>query len=794
MSALTAARRHLLHPVLRRRWLILLFTLGLTTQPLFGALGYEGSLVLTPIFSLLGLAVGVDAVRRARHADLGDPVALSLQTPGERLRLLFLRGLGDLASLLTLALGAFLLANFWQVNCDLPRGLLWFLVLPTASGLLGLVAGLWGGVLATARGSQLLLGAVPLLFSLGLGLWRIYVDPVVYAIDPFFGYFAGPLYDEAIPITQRLLWFRAYNFLLAGAALALLSLTLGPDLRLHLRLANLRKAPFTCATFLACLIPGLVLGVYAADNGFHATEASLSHALPRTRVTDHFVIHYAAGSAADRDIDLLAAEHEFAWTRLAQQIGREPQAPVHSFVFPSPDHKRAWIGAGRTEVAPPWRGHIYLNEQPFPHRVLHHELAHVFSYTVGEPLFGTSSALSWRGLRINLALVEGFATAFAPRSESGLDLHDQAAILDRLELRPVLGDIMGLGFWSKSSRPAYTAAGSFSRWLIDTYGVEPFLSLYSTAGDFNLSYETSLEALEADWLTFLRARPVRARDIEALRQRFQQRPIFQRPCAHRAADLIADANLAHRRGLDDERVGNLRELCAIEPERPEHRVLLAHAEAQSGQQDAAAATLAELSREPGLPDTLAALVDEHLGDLALARFDLPVARTYYDRALTRGLGDAQIRQLQIKRLGTTDPALAPRVFAYFDPFEPNPDHPGAAVLRLHAAQQITELPRHAPLGGYLIGRQLLNVQQGAAAIDPLTRALHPDDDDIALATPELTRGLRLMLLEAHVRARNYDAAARVLADLEADPNSDSGLRLETALWTERLAFLRAHLP
>src|SRR5690606_28691337 len=150
-----------------------------------------------------------------------------------------------------------------------------------------------------------------------------------------------------------------------------------------------------------------------------------------------------------------------------------------------------------------------------------------------------------------------------------LDLHDQAAILDRLDLRPVLGDIMGLGFWSKSSRPAYTAAGSFSRWLIDAPGVEPFLALYGTAGDFDLSYGTSLEALEAEWITFLRARPLRARDIEALRQRFQQRPIFQRPCAHRAADLIADANLAHRSGLDERRVGNLRELCLIEPERPE---------------------------------------------------------------------------------------------------------------------------------------------------------------------------------------------------------------------------------
>ncbi|MDC0720118.1 hypothetical protein [Nannocystis bainbridge] len=794
MSIHAAVRRHFTTPALRRRWFVLLFTLALTSQPLFGALGYEGALVLTPLISLFALAVGVDAVRDARQADATDPHAMSLQTPGERLRLLFLRGLGDLCSLLTLSLGAFILANFWQVNCDLPGGLLWFLVLPTASGLLGLVAGLWGGVLARRRPVQLLLAGLPLLFSLVLGVWRIYVDPVVYAIDPFWGYFAGPLYDEAIPITGRLLWFRAYNFLLAGAAVALLSLTLGPGLKVQLRGVSLRRSPFTVATLFACLLPGTLLGVFAAENGFHATEASLANALPRTRVTDHFVIHYAANSAAARDIELLAAEHEFAWRRLAAQIGREPRAPVHSFVFPSPELKRAWIGAGNTEVAPPWRGHIYLNEQAFPHRVLHHELAHVFSYVVGEPLFGTSSAVSWRGLRVNLALVEGFATAFAPRSESGLDLHDQAAILDRLELRPVLGDIMGFGFWGKSSRRAYTAAGSFSRWLIDTRGVDPFLQLYGTAGDFELAYGTSLDALEVEWLAYLRARPLRARDIEALRQRFKQRPIFQRPCAHRAADLLAGANLAHHRGLEVERIDLLRDLCTIEPEQPEHRLLLAQAQVQAGMQDAASATLAELSRQVDLTDTIAALVDERLGDLALARFDLPVALTYYDRALTRGLGDNQVRQLQIKRMGAADPALAPRVLAYFDPFEPNPEHPSEAVLRLYAAEQIAALPRYAPLGGYLLGRQLLNVQQGAAAIEPLQRALHPEDEEHPLATAELRRGALLMLLEAQARARNYDAAARVLAELQDDPDADSGLRLDATLWTERLEFLRAYLP
>lgn len=794
MSFLSAARRHLVTPATRRRWLLGAYALALTTQPLVGALGYEGMLALTAPLSLLALAAGVDAVRDLRHRHAADPVATSLQTPGERLRLLALAGLADLSSLLGVALLAFLLGNFWQTTCDLWGGLLWFLVLPAASGFCGLVAGFWGGVLGNSRRAQLLLAAVPLLFALSLGLWRIYVDPVVYAIDPFFGYFAGPIYDEAIPITARLGWFRAYNALACGAALAFLAMSLGPGYRLQLRGASLRRTPFTAAALFTCLIPALLLGLQADSLGFHATEASLARVLPGTRVTEHFIIHYAANSASARDIDLLAAEHEFAFQRLSRAIGREPALPVHSFVFPSPDAKRAWLGAGHTEVAPPWRGHIYLNEQPYPHRVLHHELAHVFSYTVGEPIFGTSSALSWTGLHVNLALIEGFATAFAPRAEAGLDLHDQAAILDRIELRPDLADIMGLGFWGKSSRRAYTAAGSFSRWLIDSRGVEPFLTLYGTAGDFELSYGTSLAALETEWLAFLRARPLRERDVAALRQRFKQRPIFQRPCAHRAADLLAEAAQAQLRGDPEERLAALRELCSIEAEQPEHRLVLALAEAQSGAYEAAAATLDALSRVPELTDTVLALIDERLGDLALARGDLPVALAFFDRALTRSVIDNQLRQLQLKRVASTDPLLAPKLLAYFDPFEPHPDHPHEAVLRLHAAQQIADLPRHAPLGGYLLGRQLLNVQQGVAAIEPLYRSLHPQAGETPLPTPELVRGARLMLLEALARARDYDAAARVLAELAADPTADSGLHLDTTLWSERLAFLRTQLP
>ena len=177
-----------------------------------------------------------------------------------------------------------------------------------------------------------------------------------------------------------------------------------------------------------------------------------------------------------------------------------------------------------------------------------------------------------------------------------------------------------------------------------------------------------------------------------------------------------------------------------------------------------------------------------------ARGELSEADAAYAKALTRGLADAQQRQLQIKRLGTADPALAALLLAYFDPFDPNPEHPSQAVLRLHAALGVAALPGHHALGGYLAGRQLLNVSEGPGARVQLERSLSPGPGEPELPTPELRRGARLMLLEALLRTREYPRAHAVLAELDADPTLGQGHRLELSQWRERLAFFAQMLP
>ena len=187
----------------------------------------------------------------------------------------------------------------------------------------------------------------------------------------------------------------------------------------------------------------------------------------------------------------------------------------------------------------------------------------------------------------------------------------------------------------------------------------------------------------------------------------------------------------------------------------------------------------------------------HTGDAAAeyatVRHSLAAVAAELTAAGVRAGGTAK-DVLQAAAMMAQDPALAPRLLAYFAPFEPQPDHPNQAVLRLYAALQVAALPGQRSLGGYLVGRQLLNVGDGPGARDQLELSLSPGTGDPGLATPELLRGARLMLLEACVRARDYPRAREVLRDLTTGPILGGGHRLELEQWRARVEFFATALP
>ncbi len=767
-------------PRWRRRGVLLAIVGLLTTLPLVGSLGYEHAFVLSPVLSLLAMAGGVDGLRAQRGSDATRwDLARSVGT-----ELVILHGL---------AIGMTLLGGLWQRGCDPLGGLAFYAMGPGVASLLGALCGLWGGAATRGRTTALLLAFAPMAFCIFVGLWRLYADPVVFAYDPFFGYFSGSVYDEGVRVSDRYLRYRGYNLLAGLGAAAAFALVVppGPWVARITSLRGLRVDRRGLGAALTALLLGTAafIGVRGSHYGFTADDASLREQLPLRRETEHFIIDYAPRTADARTIDLIAAEHEFAWHRLQQRMdGRAPAEKIHSFVFRDRDQKRAAMGAGTVQVAAPWRHQIYLDHRDFPHPVLHHELAHIFGNTIGDDVFGVARS----GLRLNVGLIEGFATALAPRPSDRLDLHDQVEVLTALKRRPKLAAIMGPGFLSQSSRVAYTTAGSFCLWLIETRGFEPMAVLYRSAGDVQAAYGESLETLEAQWLEFLAARRgVRPEDVEAQAQRFKQGSLFERPCAHKVAAVRREIGRAAGRAQFDEAVEHHRELCALEPKQPAHKLGLAVGQVELRDLDGANATLDEVAQMPDLTVSVLSRMHELRGDVQLFAGALPRARAAYAEALALPGNEGHTRILQLKQAATADPELAPLITDYLSLFDVDSDGFTQGIARVAGAHRIRARPNYAALGSYLVARQLLNVQEAAAALPYLEQA-HARLEQ--LPSDVFRRAARYALMNASLQTRDYARARDVLAELRRDPDIGNGHRLAYDDWRDRIDFFEQYLP
>lgn len=770
----------LTRPAWRRRLIAGGLALVLSTLPLVGSLGYEHAFVFSPIFALLAMGVGVDAMRSLA----GTPQASWWALGSAVLR--------ELAILHGLVLGLTLLGGLWQRGCDPLGGLAFYGMGPVLSSALGAVSGVFAASVVKHRRRALLLAFVPMGFCIVVGLWRLYADPVVYAYDPFFGYFSGSVYDEGVAVTGRYLRFRGYTLLAGFAALAVLAwLTDGRLVRRPHPLADLRAERRAALATLAfsSTVAAVGIGLHGAHFGFTADEESIREVLSQRIETEHFIIDYAPRSADDRTIEVIAAEHEFAHHQLQTLMGgRAPQGKIHSFVFRDRNQKRIAMGAGNVQVAAPWRQQIYLDHRDFPHPVLHHELAHIFGNTIGDDVFGVARD----GLRLNVGLIEGFATGVAPRPSDRLDLHDQVEVLGALNRRPKLSAIMGPGFLSHSSRVAYTTAGSFVLWLIETRGFEPMATFYRTAGDAQAAYGESLETLEAEWIAFLDARGgIRPEDVEAQAQRFKRGSVFERPCAHTVAEVRSELGRATGRARFDEAVDLHRELCALEPKDPVHRLGLAQGQMDQRDAEGALSTLAELAQMPELTVSVLSRMHELRGDVYLFEGSLEPARAAYEEGLALPDDEGHTRMLQLKRAATFDPALATALTDYLALFDVEGDAFTQGLTRLAAAHRIRALPGHEALGNYLVARQLLNIERPADALPFLEEALSQED---SLPSDEFRRETRYELMNAYTQTRQYDRAEAQLQALQAEPGLGNGHRMLYAQWSDRIAFFRGYMP
>lgn len=499
--------------------LIVCISLILTLFPLIGTLGFEFSVIIAFISAFISLFISAEFVnldlkkRFTRDKRFSDIVYSILIV--NLILLIFPLGVGLINSVL-------------KGDCYIKEGLVFYGLIPIVTVFFSSSLGLLIGNLFPKKG--FFLGSFVLISTILFSLWKLYIDPPIFSYNPVFGFFPGPLYDEAIPITSTLFVYRMIVVLWGLLFLSILGLI--RSLRHNMiRMVNLLSVLILISTLVLLHLKDGELGIeYTRD---YITRNFLTASIE----TEHFVIYYMPGTPESEHITLIAGDHEWRYHQLKDFLQVDTNTTkIRSYIYPDAETRKRLIGAGDTTIANPIHREIHLVYDSFPNPVLKHELTHVMSSEFGMKLLRVSP---------KIGLIEGLAVA-ADWSADKFTPHEWSKAMIKAKSALDIKGILGFGFWRAPPKKGYMLMGSFVRYLIDTYGIEKFKIVYRT-GNFSI-YGKSLDELISDWKAFLDSIPIPENAPVLAKYRFSEPSIFQAVCPRKVALLKENGIRAFRNG------------------------------------------------------------------------------------------------------------------------------------------------------------------------------------------------------------------------------------------------------
>ncbi|HML96409.1 MAG TPA: hypothetical protein PKC29_13380 [Thermodesulfobacteriota bacterium] len=699
-----------------------------TFLPLAGVLGFEYSAIMGFALSLISVFMSAEIMDRDQKSHSAG------RRLSDRVSAVFMINIIMLIAVFLVGLVSSLIKD----DCNIREGAVFYLLITCVSVFFSASLGMLTGFLLRRRG--FIVGALIIIGTIVYSLYVLYSEPSLFVYNPVFGFFPGPIYDAVLPVTTTLLAARAITVLWGCLFLALLSIANG--------LGYSRIGAWDFVKLIALVALLAAAHVYRSELGISfSREYITEEILPASIETSHFVIYYDPGSPAARHIDLIADEHEWRYAQLAEYLDVNSADKIRSYIYPNAQTRKRVVGAGDTTIANPIHKEIHLVYDSYPHQVLKHELVHVMSADFGH-----------RFLKISpkIGLLEGLAVA-ADWSGDDFTPHQWSKLIIEAGLAPDIESITGLGFWYASPGVSYTLMGSFSRYLIDRYGIETYKKVYGS-GDFS-AYGKPLRELIAEWEAFLETVPTPPEAAAMAEARFDAPGIFGAVCARKVAALKekAFANYA---------AGNLWRAGEIFSEArgyDENDPMLINGLAYSAYYSGDYQGAIEIAGQPAGLSKVDRIVLSNLRANALWQAgDTDAALEIFDGIEKRYLPDDVQRELDIKisaiREGGSAEEGAREFFATRD----------RALQAIAMEEAIQGAPGYAP-AYYLIGRQLFNAGEHTKAVPYLETARY-----LGLPSDRLaSENLRLLGTSLFAEG-DYEGAAAVFRELASlSPRDES---------------------
>ena len=605
--------------------------------------------------------------------------------------------------------------------CDPSGGTVAFALGPGVGALMG---GLFGAIAGEVAGhvkkrwlrsvTAVVLALSGPLTGIVLSIVRFYKSPIIFAFDPFFGFFSGTIYDTVIDATLPLLNYRigsALTILAAGVLAAHLVRDQGGRISLRsIGRPGLAMAGALCAT------ASLLLQLEGWRLGHWQTAATISADLG-ARISGARCDVIYSSTLREEDARLFARDCDGQVRAVERYFEVGDTGRYTAYLFRDAAEKRRLMGAADTLIAKPWRREVYVQAAGFPHPVLGHELAHAVAGTFAVGPLRVAGGRS--GYRINPGLIEGTAVAASPGEDEDLTPAEWSRAMLDLKLLPPLSKVFALGFLGENAAKSYTVAGAFVGYIHDVYGTGAVRRWYGGEPIEQVTGK-SLSDLEGAWQAALAQATIPEQAAAIARARFDRPSVFGRRCPHAVDQCRKDARSAESQGDFSEASRSYEHLLRLDPHDDGARLGLAVCQLRLGSEGEAKKRLEALAADERGTRSGRDHATAMLADLDLASGNAAPAAHRYAELARRTLDEDELRTIEVKTTSLEDARARSAVGALLVGTPDRGVDPVAAAALLGAwtGQDPTDgLPE------YLLGKQAVSRGLYGVAADRLDRAL-----------------------------------------------------------------------